>query len=118
LLALFLVVVFTGVAWDDSGGDGKYLGMDVAVGVGATGVIFACWWLVKRSLAGAKRAFRDALALERQQRRNVLPPLSARRQSLNATPVVRDVAGRAGRFVGTLRRAYREGRSDNGQPGS
>jgi hypothetical protein len=118
LLTLFLVIVFTGVAWDDKGSDGRYLGIDVATGLGANAVIYACWWLVKRSLVGAKRAlhegYRDALALERKQGRYLPRWLSEPRRSAKPTPVVRDLAGRAGRLVGSVQRAYRDGRTDSG----
>ena len=118
LLALFLVIVFTGVAWDDNGSDGRYLGIDLAVGVGTTAVIYGCWWLVKRSLIGAKRALRegygDALALERRQRPYVARRSSEPGRGAKPTPVVRDLAGRAGRFVGSVQRAYRDGRTDSG----
>jgi hypothetical protein len=118
LLTLFLVIVFTGVAWDDNGSDGRYLGIDVAVGLGTTAVIYACWWLVKRSLVGTKRAlhegYRDALALERKQGRYLPRCLSEPSRSVKPTPVVRDLAGRAGRFVGSVQRAYRDGRTDSG----
>jgi len=118
LLALFLVIVLTGLAWDDGGGDSRYLGIDLAVGVGGTAVICGCWWLVKRSVVGAKKAldesFRDTqvLKLKRQQgqyRPRWLPEPS---RGAKRTPVVRHWAGRAGRLVGSVQRAYREGRSD------
>jgi len=117
-VGLFLVIVFTGIAWDDSGGDSRYVGIDVAVGVGATAVICACWWLAKRSLVNVRKAlhegYSDRLSLERKQGRYLPRWLFEPSSSAKPTPVVRDLAGRAGRFVGSVRRAYREGRSDSG----
>lgn len=92
--------------------------MDVAVGIGATGLVCACWWLVKRSLAAAKRAlheaYRGASPLERQKERYLPPGSLPTPRDAKGTPVVRDMAARAGRFVGSVQRAYRDGRSEDG----
>ncbi|HUB70754.1 MAG TPA: hypothetical protein VL984_10060 [Acidimicrobiales bacterium] len=143
LLALFLVAVFAAVSWDDSGGGTKYLGVDLAVGVGTTALIFSCWWLVKRSLVSARKTLGDglrgALALERTEGRPSRSTLPERASGAATAPVVPGppsrpspasptgptsstpsapainvLAGRAGRFVGTVRRAYREGRTGSG----
>jgi hypothetical protein len=122
LLAVFSVAVFTGVAWDNNGGNGKYLAIDLAVGVGTTAVIYGCWWLVKRSVQASKRAFRrsyqEALALESHHARR-LGRWLGEAQSRASRPerrdaMIRDAAGRAGRIVGSARRAFREGYGQTG----
>ena len=123
LVAVVLVAAFTGVAWDDSGGSSTYLPVDLAVGAGATALIYGSWWLVKRSLAASQRAFRrgyeEAMALESRQARRLgrwLGVMQARaRRPEQREAMVRDAAGRAGRLVGSLRREFREGYRQSGQ---
>jgi hypothetical protein len=123
LLAVLLVAVFTGVAWDDNGANSKHLAIDLAVGVGTTAVIYGSWWLVKRSVQASKRALRqgyqEALALESRHAHR-LGRWLAEAQSRASRPGYRDAmishaAGRAGRFVGSARRAFREGYGQAGR---
>ena len=122
LLAVLLVAVFTGVAWDNNGGNSKYLAIDLAVGVGTTAVIYGSWWLVKRLAQASQRALRqgyqEALALESRHARR-LGRWLGEAQSRASRPeyrdaMIRDAAGRAGRFVGSARRAFREGYGKTG----
>jgi len=119
LLALFLVLVFAGVVWDESGGGSKHLGADLAVGAGAMAVIWGTWWLAKHSVKASKRAFRqgyqDALALESHHARWLAEVRRRARRPEYREAMVREAAGRAGRFVGSARRAFREGYGDRGQ---
>ena len=127
LLAVLLVAVFTGVAWDNNGGSSKYLAIDLAVGVGTTALIYGSWWLVKRLAQASKRALRqgyqEALALESHHARRLGRWLGRRlgeAQSRASRPeyrdaMIRDAAARAGRFVGSARRAFRAGYSQTGR---
>jgi len=124
LVALFLVLVFACVAWEESGEDSRHLlGTDLAVGASATAVICAVWWLAKRSLAASKRAFRqgyeEVLTLQSRHGRRFgrwtadVRKYASRPQQQEAA--LREAAGRAGRFVGSTRRAFREGYSGDQQ---
>lgn len=123
LLAVLLVLVFTGVAWDESGDNGRHLGTDLAIGAGATAVIYSCWWLAKRVIEASKRALRqgyeEALALENHHARRVGRWLGeARRRASrpeHGEAMVRDAARRAGHFVGSAKRAFREASGDRDQ---
>ncbi|MGC8626747.1 MAG: hypothetical protein ACP5VR_04175 [Acidimicrobiales bacterium] len=118
LVALFLVLVFTGVAWEESGEDSRHLlGADLAVGAGATALMYALWWLAKRSLAATKSAFRqgyeEVLALQDRHGRQLGPwAANAHKYASRAErreAALRAAAAHAGRFVGSTRRAFRDG---------
>jgi hypothetical protein len=122
LLLLILVLVFTGVAWDESGGGNKHLEIDLAVGVGATAVVSGAWWLAKRGVATIKGAFRqgyqETVALQSHQVRGLARRL-AHAQRRTSRPeygqaLIREAAGRAGRFVGSTKRAFWEGYGPKG----
>ncbi len=117
LLTLLLVLVFTGVAWDESGGGSQHLVIDLAVGLGATAVAWGAWWLAQRFVQAIGRAFRqgyqETLALQDHHARRLARWL-ARAERRARTPehrqaLIRHAAGRAGRFVGSTRRAFWEG---------
>ncbi|HYA44519.1 MAG TPA: hypothetical protein VED59_02860 [Acidimicrobiales bacterium] len=116
-LALFVVLVFAGVAWDESGGGSKHLGTDLAIGAGAGALISGSWWLAKRFVASSRRAFRqgyqDALALESRHARRLADWMTDTRRRVSDSEhreeMVRDVARRAGRIAGSTRRAFRDG---------
>jgi DNA-binding transcriptional regulator of glucitol operon len=119
LSALFLVLVFAGVAWDENGGGDKHLAIDLAIGVGATAVIAGTWWLAKRFVNASKRAlrqgYRDALTLESHYARRLAEVRTRASRPEYRDAMVREAARRAGRFVGSARRAFREGYGDTRQ---
>lgn len=89
----------------------------LAVGLGASALVYGCWWLARRAARRTRKAFyqayHDALAVPGHRsagpgHRVVEAGRKAGRPEYGQA-VLRSSARRAGRFVGSVRQAYRDG---------
>jgi hypothetical protein len=118
LLTVSLVLVLTAIAWSETDGGPRHLETAFVVGLGASALIIGCYWLTKRCARRTRRAFHQgyhehlALKGDQQQafgRRLAEAPRNALRPGYRDEVVRRSARG-AGRFVGSVRQAYRDGR--------
>lgn len=121
VFTLFLVIVLTGLAWEQTGADGTYLWVNLAIGVCGTALVLAWWWSARRAIRASQQAFRqscqDMLAWRGPRPSHHAERLARRlgrasgqmSQPEYREAMVRHAAGRAGRFVGSIRRGYRQG---------
>lgn len=112
-----LVVILTAMAWSETGNGPQHLETALAVGLVASALVYGCWWLAKSVARRTYRAFRqgyhDALALRgnwpaRLGRKPAEAGRNAGRPEYRQA-VLRGSARWAGRFVGSVRQAYRDG---------
>ena len=119
-VAVVLVLAFTGVVWNETGDTAKYLWLDLVIGFVLAALSHVAWWAFKRrwraSRAVLREAYQDLDVVQREQSRRIgrrLGELHGRRASARLpdgqNAVVRGAARHAGRSIGTLRRAFRDG---------
>ena len=117
VVAAGLLAVLSAIGWTETSDGPHHLEAAVAFGLGASALLYGIWWLARRTARRARNAFHQgyqgASAIKGDQAARLGRRLADARQNA-ARPefgqeVVRGSARRAGRFVGSVKQAYRDG---------
>jgi hypothetical protein len=117
LVTAGLLVVLSAIGWTETSDGPHHLEGAVAFGVGAWALLYGIWWLGRRTARRARSAFhqgyQSTVVIKGDQSARLGRRLAEARSNA-ARPeyrqeVVRGSARRAGRFVGSVKQAYRDG---------